>query len=202
MTESATGETDEIAVVVDLPDTATIPAGGTATAAVTNTYTQKPGIITVYKNFDGPAAGSQEAVLVEVTCTLNGATVLEETFQGPPQAASPVFGRFLNVPAGASCSVTELEDGSTPAILVETDLPDPFTVPAGGDVEATVTNTYTFAPGSISVSKVIDGEAAGNQDDIVLQPSAPWTAKRSSTKRSPSRQVPPVLNRPSMRTWR
>ena len=169
VTESATGETDEIAVVVDLPDTATIPAGGTATAAVTNTYTEKHGIITVYKNFAGPAAGSQEAVTVEVTCTLNGATVLEETFQGPPQAASPVFGRFLNVPAGASCSVTELEDGSTPAILVETELPDPFTVPAGGEAEGTVTNTYTFAPGSISVSKAIDGEAAGNQGDIVLQ---------------------------------
>ncbi|MCC3297990.1 DUF5979 domain-containing protein [Arthrobacter caoxuetaonis] len=169
VTESLTGETDQIAVEVDLPDSVVIAPGGTGTATVTNTYTEKPGIITVYKNFEGPAAGSQEAVEIQVTCTLDGATVFEETFQGPAQVTSPVFGRYLNVPAGAACAVTELEDGSTPAILVETDLSDPFTVPAGGEVEATVINTYTFAPGAISVSKVIDGEAAGNQEEVQLR---------------------------------
>ncbi|MFZ3454755.1 DUF5979 domain-containing protein [Arthrobacter sp. 7Tela_A1] len=169
VTESLTGETEQIAVEVDLPDSVVITAGGTGAATVTNTYTEKPGIITVYKNFEGPAAGSQEAVEIQVTCTLDGATVFEETFQGPAQVTSPVFGRYLNVPAGAACAVTELEDGSTPAVLVTTDLPAPFTVPAGGEVEATVVNTYSFAPGAISVGKVIEGEAAGSQEEIQLR---------------------------------
>ena len=169
VTESATGETTQVEVVVDLPDTVTIPAGAEATAAVTNTYTERPGVIRVIKAFAGPAAGSQEAVEVQVTCTLDGTTVLEETFQAPPQATEDAVGVYIGIPAGALCEVTELEDGSTTAVLVTTDLPDPVTVPAGGEAEATVTNTYTFAPGAISVSKVIDGEAAGNQGDVVLR---------------------------------
>ena len=169
VTESATGETSQVAVSVDLPDTVTIPAGGSSTATVTDTYTEKPGIITVTKSFAGPAAGSQDAVEVEVTCTLGGAPVFQETFQAPAQVTSDVFGRYLNVPAGASCSVSELVDGSIPGIVVSTDLPAPFTVPAGGEAGATVTNTYSFDRGALVVTKEIAGAAAGEQGEVTLE---------------------------------
>ncbi|WAP51067.1 thioester domain-containing protein [Arthrobacter sp. ATA002] len=169
VTEPVTGETATIEVSVDLPTAVVISAGTTATATVTNTYTERPGTLVVTKVITGEAAGNQDTVQVRVVCISDGATVLDEIFQAPAGATGQSSGRYINIPTGASCDVTEPESGATETVLVETVLPDPVTILAGSTVTSTLTNTYTFAPGSLTVTKTIDGAAAGQQGDIVLQ---------------------------------
>ncbi|WP_104055333.1 MULTISPECIES: thioester domain-containing protein [unclassified Arthrobacter] len=169
VTEPVTGETETIEVSVDLPTAVVIAAGATATATVTNTYSLKPGILVVTKVIGGEAAGNQDVIQVRVICTSEGATVLDEVFQAPAGATGQGSGRYTNIPAGASCDVTEPQTGETESVLVETILPDPVTILAGETVDSTLTNTYTFAPGTLTVTKIIDGEAALEHGEIVLQ---------------------------------
>ena len=64
----------------------TIPAGGQATAHLTDTYNFVPGSIVVQKSIEGPAAGHQGAVTITVTC--------DGTLQ------EPVFTIDADAPAG------------------------------------------------------------------------------------------------------
>ncbi|MET4061550.1 LPXTG-motif cell wall-anchored protein [Arthrobacter sp. UYP6] len=169
VTEPVTGETSEIEVSVDLPTSVVISAGETSSATVTNTYTDRPGTLVVTKVITGEAAGNQGGVQVRVVCTLDGVTELDEIFQAPAGATGQAAGRYINIPAGASCAVTEPESGATETVLVETVLPDPVTIARGSTVESTLTNTYTFAPGTLTVTKFITGAAAGQQGEITLQ---------------------------------
>ncbi|MDN3481573.1 thioester domain-containing protein [Arthrobacter sp. APC 3897] len=168
VTEPVTGETETIEVSVDLPTAVVIAAGATATATVTNTYTLRPGIFVATKVITGEAAGQQDTIQVRVICTSDGVTVLDEVFQAPAGATGQSSGRYTNIPAGASCDVTEPQTGETDSVLVETILPDPVTILAGETVESTLTNTYTFAPGTLTVTKTIDGAAALEHGEIVL----------------------------------
>ncbi|MFJ7748458.1 DUF5979 domain-containing protein [Arthrobacter sp. NPDC097144] len=169
VTEPVTGESTEIGVVVDLPDSVTITAGGTATATVTDTYTENPGSLIVIKVITGEAAGNQDAVEVDVLCTLGGQTVFEETSQIPAGETGEVGAEFQNIPPGASCAITEPVTGATETVQVSTDLPTPVTIAPGGRDTATVTNTYTFTPGTLAVTKEFAGDAAGAQGEVVLQ---------------------------------
>ena len=169
VTEPVTGESTEIGVVVDLPDSVTIAAGATATATVTDTYSQNPGLLRVTKVIAGEAAGNQDAVEVDVLCTLGGETVFEETSQIPAGETGEVEAQFLNIPAGASCAITEPVTGATEFVQVVPELPTPVTITPGGVQSATVTNTYTFTPGTLAVTKEFAGEAAGAQGEVVLQ---------------------------------
>ena len=171
VTEPVTGETAEIDVTVDLPTAVVIAAGESATASVTNTYTLKPGTLVVTKVIDGEAAGNQGAIEVRVICTFGGVTELDEIFQAPAGATGQIPGRYTNIPAGASCAVTEPVSGATETVLVETVLPDPVTIAAGSTVDSSLTNTYTLAPGTLSVTKIIEGEAAFEHGEIVLRVS-------------------------------
>ena len=168
VTEPTTGETAELAVGTDLPDTVTIPAGGALSATVTNTYSLKPGTILFTKFFSGEAAGTQGDVQVEVTCIVSQLVVLQETFQAPAGATDAVVGRYPNIPAGSSCSITEPVTGATQTVDVDYTLPDPVMINPGALSSAEFTNTYTFAPGTVTVTKVIAGAAAGKQDAVVL----------------------------------
>ncbi|WP_104161802.1 thioester domain-containing protein [Arthrobacter sp. ZGTC212] len=169
VTEPVTGETTEIGVVVDLPDSVTITAGATATATVTDTYSENPGILIVTKVITGEAAGNQDAVEIDVLCTLGGETVFEETSQIPAGETGEVGAQFLNIPSGASCAITEPVTGATEVVQVSSEIPTPVTITPGGTESATVTNTYTFAPGTLTVTKSITGEAASEQGEVVLQ---------------------------------
>ncbi|MCC3303046.1 thioester domain-containing protein [Arthrobacter sp. zg-Y895] len=169
VSEPATGETPAVGVTVELPEDVTIAAGETAEATVTNTYTVNPGSLTVTKVIAGGAAGNQESVEVDVLCTLDGVTVFEEISQVPAGTTEDVGAVFSNIPAGASCAITEPVTGATAAVTVDTDLPGDVEILAGDTVDTTVTNTYAFLPGTLAVTKVIAGEAAGEQGEIILQ---------------------------------
>ncbi|MCC3277023.1 thioester domain-containing protein [Arthrobacter sp. zg-Y20] len=168
-TEPVTGESTEIGVVVDLPDSVTIAAGATATATVTDTYSENPGTLIVTKLITGEAAGNQDAVEVAVLCTLAGETVFEESSEIPAGETGEVGAQFLNIPAGASCAITEPVTGATEFVQVSSELPTPVTIAPGGRDSATVTNTYTFTPGTLAVTKEFAGDAAGAQGEVVLQ---------------------------------
>nr|WP_231713487.1 thioester domain-containing protein [Arthrobacter sp. zg-Y769] len=169
VSEPATGETAVVGVTVELPEDVTIAAGQTAEATVTNTYAVNPGTLNVTKVIGGGAAGNQGALEIDVLCTLDGETVFEEVSQAPEGITGDVGAQFSNIPAGASCSITEPVTGATAAVTVTTDAPEPVTILAGDTVGATVTNTYAFLPGTLAVTKVIAGEAAGAQGEIILQ---------------------------------
>ncbi|MCC9176004.1 thioester domain-containing protein [Arthrobacter sp. zg-Y179] len=169
VSEPATGETPAVGVTVELPEDVTIAAGQTEEATVTNTYAVNPGSLTVTKVIAGDAAGNQESVEVAVLCTLDGVTVFEETSQVPAGTTEDVGAVFSNIPAGASCAITEPVTGATAAVTVDTDVPADVEILAGDTVDTTVTNTYAFLPGTLAVTKVIAGEAAGEQGEIILQ---------------------------------
>lgn len=169
VTEPVTGESAEIGVVVDLPDSVTILAGSTATAVVTDTYSENPGSLIVTKVITGEAAGNQDAIDVDVLCTLDGATVFEEISEIAAGATGEVGAQFLNIPAGASCAITEPVTGATAFVQVSSQIPTPVTITPGGRDNATVTNTYTFTPGTLAVTKDFAGEALGSQGEVVLQ---------------------------------
>ncbi|CEA07359.1 hypothetical protein BN1051_00671 [Arthrobacter saudimassiliensis] len=168
VTEPATGETVQVAVDVDLPDTVTVPPGGTATATVTDTYTLKDGLLQVVKTIDGEAAGLQEGIEIDVSCGPDG-SVLLQTWTIPPGTTGETVAEFRNIPAGTECTVTEVAAGITPAITVVTVEPDPVAVPPGERIQVRVTDTYSFAPGTLAVNKVFAGAAAGVQGDVQLE---------------------------------
>ncbi|MCQ2001862.1 thioester domain-containing protein [Arthrobacter zhaoxinii] len=169
VTEPGTGETPAVGVTVELPEDVTIAAGVTAEAAVINTYEVNPGSLTVTKAITGQAAGNQDSVEVDVLCTLDGVTVFEEVSQVPAGTTEDVGAVFSNIPAGASCSITEPVTGATAAVTVTTELPGDVEILAGDTVDTMVTNTYSPVPGDLVVTKVITGAAAGEQGEIVLE---------------------------------
>ncbi|MDM7990418.1 thioester domain-containing protein [Arthrobacter sp. zg-Y877] len=169
VTEPVTGETPAVGVTVDLPEDVTIAAGGTAEATITNTYAVNPGTLNVTKVIAGAGAGNQESVEVDVLCTLDGATVFEEVSQVPAGTTENVGAQFSNIPAGASCAITEPVTGATAAVTVTTELPADIEILAGDTVDTTVTNTYSLLPGVLVVTKVITGAAAGEQGEVVLE---------------------------------
>ena len=89
--------------------------------------------------------------MLRTVCTLDGETVLDETFTIPANSTGTESTQYEDLTVGTECTVTETQDGSTETIGVATVLPDPVTIAAGAGVEATVTNTYTFNPGSLTV---------------------------------------------------
>ena len=50
------------------------------------------------------------------------------------------------------------------------------TVPSGGSIVVTLSDNYTFAPGSLVVSKTITGVAAGDQGEVSISVSCPGTS--------------------------
>jgi Domain of unknown function (DUF5979)/Thioester domain len=163
----------------------TIDAGATETVRLTNTYSfvppSPPGAssLLVTKTVAGPQAGSQGAATLRVTCNQ---AVLTPDFVIPAGASAGSVSRRFDVPAGASCTVTEIGDGSSAAITTTVSgSGQTVTVPAGTTVPVTVSNLYGAAAevaaagypvattGYLRVSKTIAGPAAGRQGRITIQ---------------------------------
>ncbi|MEB7504331.1 DUF5979 domain-containing protein [Arthrobacter koreensis] len=168
VTETQDGATETVGVSTVLPEPVTIAAGAGVEAAVTNTYTFNPGSLSVAKVIDGEAAGAQDDIVLGITCSLNGETVLDETVTIPAGTTGTETQEFEDLPVGTECAVTEPGSGATDAVAVTTVLPEPVTIAAATASEATVTNTYTFNPGTLVVTKQIAGAAAGHQGEVVL----------------------------------
>ncbi|HYI55869.1 MAG TPA: thioester domain-containing protein, partial [Microlunatus sp.] len=136
---------------------------------------QAPGSLVVNKNISGPAAGSQGEVRIAVNC---GAAAPDlPDFVIPAGAAAAQQRAYPGIPAGSVCTVTETVDGHTATVLVTvTGNGQQVTVPSGGSIVVTLSDTYTFAPGSLVVSKTITGVAAGDQGEVSISVSCPGTS--------------------------
>jgi Domain of unknown function (DUF5979)/Thioester domain len=176
VTETADGHTSMVTVAVTgSGQTVTVPAGGTATASLTDTYDHAPGSLEIDKLIDGPAAGQQGQVTIHTVC--NGAALSPDFVIPAGSPAHSYSQTYTDIPAGSSCTVTETADGSSTTVTATvTGSGQTVTVPAGGTATASLTDTYDFAPGSLVVEKTIAGPAAGLQDEIVIHTVCNGTA--------------------------
>ena len=143
-----------------------IPASGTVTATVTNTYTPAaPGSLVVQKTISGAAAGSQGQVRISVLCDEMTDTLPD--FVIAAGATGAPSKTYTGIPAGANCTISEDANGSSSTVKVHVDgSPQTVTVPAGFAKTAELTDTYTPTPGSLTVQKSITGSAAGQQGKV------------------------------------
>ena len=115
VTETADGSTSTVAVTTTgSPQDVTIPAGDTAAAEITDTYAPAPGALTVTKTIAGPAAGSQAAVTIHAVC--DGTALTPDFVIDAGTAAGTTSHTYQDVPAGATCTVTETVDGSSSTV--------------------------------------------------------------------------------------
>ena len=166
VTETAAGSNQSVAVkVTGDGQHVTVLAGSTATAALKDTYSHAAGSLVVAKTIAGHAAGHQGSVRIQVVC--DGIRLTPEFKLPAGAAAGTTSHTYDEIPAGSTCTVSELTNGGTNALSVTTEgATQHVTVPAGQTVEADVTNTYEFAPGSLTVTKTIAGPAASQQAAI------------------------------------
>jgi Domain of unknown function (DUF5979) len=163
VTETVDGSTSTVSVTVTgSGQQVTIPSGSSVTAALTNTYSELPGSLTINKVIAGPAAGSQGAVVIHTVCNGTALTPDFDIAAGrPAQTYSQTWG---GIAAGSSCTVTETSNGSTSTVSVTTvGSPQTVTVAAGEDAQANITDTYNYLVGSLAVTKTIAGPAAATR---------------------------------------
>ena len=120
-----------------------------------------PGDLAVSKAFAGEALGAQGASQLIVDC---GAGYIF-TADIPAAVSAVQEFTFQDIPAGTDCTVTEPVNGSNAAVTVASTAPQSVTLAEGGSA-VTVTNTVTYNPGSLWVTKVLTGNAAGLQGEI------------------------------------
>ena len=165
ITETADGRTRTVVVtVVGSGQEVTVPAGGTATADLTDTYEPAPGALLVRKTITGSAAGQQGRIRITVVC----GGVARPAFVIPAgTAAGSLLRVYRNIPAGSSCTVSETADGTTSTVEVDVDDNEQtVTVRAGAVVPVALTNTISNAPGTLVVTKTLAGPAAGQQGRV------------------------------------
>ncbi len=167
VTETADGHTSTVSVVVEgSGQTVSVPAGDIVEADISDTYGLVPGDLEVTKSIAGPLAGQQGMIVIHTVC--NG-TALTPDLVIPAGAVGNHSHVYTDVPAGASCVVTETQDGHTSAVsVVVTGSPHNVTIPAGGAAAATITDTYGATPGSLLVTKTIAGPRAGLQGPVTI----------------------------------
>ena len=138
----------------------TIPAGGSETVHITNTYHQF-GSLLITKTIAGPAAGQQGSITIHTVCDGTALTPNYVIDAGAP-AGEPKPMQYDGIPAPAKCTVTETADGHTAAVSVVVDgSGQTVSVGAGKIAEADILDTYGLAPGQLEVTKTIAGPLAG-----------------------------------------
>ncbi len=115
-TETASGASATVTVTSEgSPQSLTIAANGSGTINITNTYDLITGSLVVNKTFSGSGAGQQSPVGILVSCGLPNIAA----FVIPAGTPSGAFPRsFDGIPAGTTCTVAEVLDGSTSAVDV------------------------------------------------------------------------------------
>ena len=100
---------------------------------------------------------------------------------------------YTNIPAGTVCTVTETANGSSAAVSVVTvGSGQTVTVPAGGTATVELSNDYTFNPGSLTVTKTINGPARPPMVAITIEVTCDGTLlSRCSRSRPTARPRPP-----------
>ena len=169
ITEPETGENARVDVTTDIEPAGTVTITGPqppVAVRVVNTYTPKPGTVTVSKSIAGAGAVLHDDVVVVVGCEdgqLAGLRI-------PAGAPGPRTVSLTNVPAGADCGVAELVDGSNAAVTATvTGLPDGlFVILPAEDRTIDVVDTYAFNAGTVSVTKAISGPLAAKRTAVTV----------------------------------
>ena len=145
----------------------TIPSGGSETVDITDTYHFVPGSLLVRKTIAGPAAGQQGAITIHTVCNDKALTPDLVIRAG---ALTGVYTQpYDQIPAPATCTVTETADGHTSAVsVVVKGSGQTVSVPAGDIAEADISDTYGLLPGQLEVTKTIAGPLAGQQGGVVI----------------------------------
>jgi hypothetical protein len=123
-----------------------------------------PGTLEVHKTIDGPSAGKQGAITISVKC---GSTTLPTWTIPAGAAAGTLSHTYRDIPAGASCAVTETANGVTTTTIASViGANQNITVPAGTLALISITDTFSPAPGALKVTKRLAGVAAGQQGRV------------------------------------
>ena len=147
--------------------TVTVGAGQNAQATITNTYTFLTGSLTVTKTINGLAAGEQGPVTIEVSC--DGKDLLPDLMVPAGSPAADYTHTYTGIATGSTCTADETFDGSTSTVdVVVTGNGTSVVVPGGGSAALHITDTYTHTTGSLLVTKLIAGPAAGHQDPVTI----------------------------------
>ena len=162
VTEQADGSTSTIGVVTTgSPQDVTIGANAEASADLTDTYGPVPGSLEVRKTINGPSAGSQGDITIDVTC--DSATLPDWTIPAGT-GATTLTNTYQDIPAGSSCTVTETSNGATTTVTATVaGANQTVTVPAGTVASLSITDTFSPAPGAVEIVKTIAGPGAGSQ---------------------------------------
>jgi TQXA domain-containing protein len=132
-----------------------------------------PGSLVVSKSISGGAAGQQEEVTISVSCD---GTALPD-FVIPAGTTGTPSHTYEGLAAGARCTVTETDDGTTPQVtVVVVGSGQEVTIPGGGVATATLSDTYSLRPGALLVRKTIAGAAAGQQGAVTIAVTCNGTA--------------------------
>ena len=163
VTETVDGHTSTMAAEVtgDNGTPTTIPPGGTANGAITDTYTDISGQLVVNKIITGDGAGQQGPVTIHVACPASVPRLTPDFTipAGDPSASHdlPGFAAGHAVHGDRDRRRCHQRRRRRPTTI---DQPPPIS--ACGSVEANVTDAYTVI-GSLTVTKTIAGPAAGQQ---------------------------------------
>ncbi len=150
---------------------ATVIGGNTHTATVApatvipvrfaDLFTHSPGVLAVTKNITGTAAGTQGSIAILVDC---GQSTSQFAILIPAKAPAGALSRsFNNIPAGSTCTVTELANGASGAVPVTTTgSGQQVTVLSAATATATVTNEVggPAAPATVEPESLEDTEVA------------------------------------------
>lgn len=162
--ETDDGSTDTVVALTDVdPEFVEVPAGGTATITLTNTYV--PAVpervdVTVTKELAGDV-GAQRGVVVVVSCDGRRGTILV-----PPGSTSGGSVTVTGVDLRGSCRILEPLDGATDGLAVTTTGTGFGLDPTAGPF--TVVDTYEQLPGSVRVTKTVGGDAAEDRGPITI----------------------------------
>ena len=132
------------------------------TTVTANAEFKAVGSLVVQKTIAGPAAGSQGQVTIHTVC---GGTALTPDFvvaSGTPAGTSSRT--YTGIPSGSLCTITETANGTERTTNVMVDVTgdgQQVTIPENSTETATVTDTYDFVPGSLTVVKTIAGCRGG-----------------------------------------
>lgn len=194
ITEPEDGESEYVDVTTAFDPSATVTIDAPqppVVVLVVNTYTPKPGDVTVDKTISGEAEGMHGEVVVAVACE-DGQ---HERIVIPAGDPGPGSATLESVPAGTDCGVAELSDGSNQAVTATvTGLPDGrFVILPAQVVDLEIDNSYSWNPGSLVVNKVIDGPEAARRSAVTFTVACSNGAQQSATVAPGAAPQPIVL---------
>jgi hypothetical protein len=192
ITEPVDGSSPAIDVTTTppLPLTVTIPAGASASAAITDQYEPAPATLTVAKAIAGTAAGEHGLISIRVDC--GSQHTAELIVPAGALSALPVV--LNDIPAPASCTVTEPLDGATDTVAVTTTGLGPVALAPGDNLTATVTDTYAPRPAQLVLTKVITGAAAAHHGPVAITATCGTTTGTLSVPAGDTNPTPLTLD--------